>query len=502
MEFVTWWLVLLVLAFLIYYVLDLYTFWWRRGIPCAKGLRPFVGHMLPMLMAQTNMATLCNKIYKSHKNQSLVGLFSFGKPTLLIREPAIVKTVLLTNFSSFHQNPFEMEPDLDPLLANNPFFTSGETWQTGRKRLTYAFSSMRLKILFQAVLGVTKKLDDFLKRRLENSDKYEVELKDLFSKFTGEVVANSGLGVEGFCFDDNPGPSSFQVIGQSFFEPSTTNGLIMSFVLFAPKLKKLLRMRWVPDKIDKFFRDITHDVLNRRRKESVSRNDFFQLMIDLEKTEGEKIDPDMLASHVFSFFVDGFETSSVTLSFVAYQLAKHPEIQEKLRQEVLTVLEKYDGELTYEGMKEMTYMDQVINESQRLVPALGNMTKMCTQEFELKGSDGLTCKMKPGMQLLIPNHALQTDPKYWKDPEIFDPDRFGDPRKKEIEKFTFLPFGEGPRACVGMRMAMTQMKAGLAAFLKDYTVELSPKMKLPLTLTPNHFLSAAEGGLWVYVRSR
>ncbi|KMQ81446.1 cytochrome p450 9e2, partial [Lasius niger] len=164
-------------------------------------------------------------------------------------------------------------------------------------------------------------------------------------------------------------------------------------------------------------------------------------MAELERMEGSKIDLDVLASHAFSFFIDGYETSGTVLSFAGFQLASHPDVQAKLRNEVMSVLDKYDGVITYDALKDMTYMDQVISESQRIVPPLGFMTKNCTEEIELRGSDGLACHIQPGTQILIPVHGLQEDPRYWERPEVFDPERFGPERKHSIERFAFLPFG-------------------------------------------------------------
>ena len=188
------------------------------------------------------------------------------------------------------------------------------------------------------------------------------------------------------------------------------------------------------------------------------------------------------------------------MSFVGFQLASHPDVQAKLRNEVMSVLDKYDGVITYDALKDMTYMDQVISESQRIIPTVGYLIKNCTEEIELKGSDGLACHIQPGTQILIPVHGLQEDPRYWERPEVFDPERFGPERKYNIERFAFLPFGEGPRMCVGMRMAQLQIKACLAMFLRKYSLELSPKTRTPLKMIPSTFLNAADGGLWAYIR--
>ncbi|XP_017877675.1 cytochrome P450 9b2-like [Ceratina calcarata] len=147
----------------------------------------------------------------------------------------------------------------------------------------------------------------------------------------------------------------------------------------------------------------------------------------------------------------------------------------------------------------MTYMDQVIRESQRYYASVNNMYKVCTEECTLKGSDGLKYRVKPGTEIFISVYGLHKDPRYWSDPETFDPDRFSEERKHEINKMTFLPFGEGPRMCVGMRMGLLQMKCCLATLIKGYKLELSPKTKLPFKLLSFVFLTEAEGGIWVYL---
>ncbi|XP_076235757.1 uncharacterized protein LOC143180108 [Calliopsis andreniformis] len=486
------------LILLIIYFLNQYTYWKRHGIPTAKGCLPVVGHMLPIINAKLNHGCLITKFYQENE-ASMVGFYALWKPVLLVREPSLVKTVLQSNFSSFHQNAIDVTPEIDPIVCKNPFLCVGEEWMASRKRLTYAFSSMRLKILFTTVTRVCKKFTDFLNKRLESSDKYEVELKYLFSKFTGEVVANAGLGIEGHCFDDNPSGTSFDRIGDKMFKPSYFANMMLNVLLFLPALNKILKIPFIPRSMDKFFREIVRESMEMRKKETTPRNDFFQLMMDLEKAEGKAIDMDTLTAHALSFYVDGFETSSMTMTFLGLHLAQYQHIQEKLREEVQTTINKHGGELTYEALKEMTYMDQVISESQRHSALVGTMRKRCTEEFVLEGSDGLKLHVKPGQEIDISTPGLHMDPKYWLNPEEFDPERFTPERKQNIEKISFLPFGEGPRICVGMRMALLQIKSCMATLLRSYKLELSPKTKLPIKISPIYFIASPLGGVWVNI---
>ncbi|XP_043685286.1 probable cytochrome P450 6d5 [Vespula pensylvanica] len=211
---------LLLLVLVLCGLLALYIYWRKinnywdgQGIPQPSYSLPIVGHLLPSLLLQKNMRQLAVSWYESYKKSSMIGFYDGTSPALLIRDPELVKTVLQTNFSNFSENSVKVDKNLDPLLAKHPFVMKGEEWLVGRKRLTYAFSSMRLKILSETVRKVCKKFDDYLYKKIKEDQRVEFEAKDLSGRFTGEVVANAGFGIEGFCFEDNYNPQSFHEKG-------------------------------------------------------------------------------------------------------------------------------------------------------------------------------------------------------------------------------------------------------------------------------------------------
>ncbi|XP_076675607.1 putative cytochrome P450 28d1 [Andrena cerasifolii] len=487
------------LSILILYLLKVYTYWKRRGIPTAKGIIPLLGHVLPLLTARSNYLSMVSKMYEESKNHSMFGFYKFTEPVLVICEPKLVKTVLLTNWSSFRDNAGGPIPEVDPLLSTNPIFRNGDAWLLERKRLISAFSSMRLKMLFEGVSGVCTKFHDFVDRRLKSSGKYEVELKYLVSKFMHEVVANAGLGIEGHCFQDEPHPMAFDRFGDEIFKPSTINVVKQSIVIYLPKFNNILRVGIFPKYLVEFFSNLTNQCLEARKNDTTPRNDFLQVMADIEKTNQQKGRKDILAAHMSSLYTDAVEATSVTVAWIGYHLATHKDVQEKLRAEVQSTIAKHGGKLTYEALKEMKYMDQVMSESQRCIATVGVLRKECTEECQLQGSDGLSYRVKPGTRILIPIKLLHADPEYWPDPQVFDPDRFSEERKNEIKKMTFLPFGEGPRMCVGMRMALLQIKSCLASLLNNYKLELSAKTQLPLQMFPSISLTVPVGGIWVNI---
>ncbi|XP_076375887.1 cytochrome P450 9e2-like [Megalopta genalis] len=498
MESSTLALLLGALVLILTYFVKTYTFWQRRKIPIPDGYWPLLGHMWPVYTVTKNITDHFEDLYKKCNKHSMYGLYDGLTPVLVVREPRLMKTVMQNSFANFQKNGFEVSPKKDPLLAMNAFFSSGEAWQKARKRLTNAFSNAHLKNLFPAVVQVSKKQQTFLETHLKSMDHYEVELKHFFGRFMAESVANAGLGIEGFSYENEPPPNSFHSIGLMMFNPSYLTLMISTIVFLNPSIGNFLGIPLLGKHLDAFFRQVVHENLNFRRKDQSPKHDFFQVMIGQENSEGE-MNEERIAANILSLFFDGFEATRLTIAFVGYQLAKHPEIQEKLRNEIRTTIATNDGVLTFDALKELKYMDQVISESQRRHSAMVFLKKVCTNECELIGSDGLSVLMKPGMDVYIPIVPVHHDPEYWNDPDVFDPDRFSEERKEDIEKMTFLPYGEGPRMCVGMKIAMLFIKTCLASLLNNYKIEMSPKTTVPLKWSKYHFLSEPITGIWVKV---
>ncbi|XP_078051420.1 putative cytochrome P450 28d1 [Augochlora pura] len=486
------------LVLLAVYMVKAYTFWQRRKIPIPDGWWPFLGHMWPIYTVTKSMADHFEDLYNKCNKHSMFGMYNGFAPTLVVREPQLIKQVLQSSFANFHKNGFQVSPKTDPLLAMNPFFAYGEAWQNGRKRFTTAFSNARLKNLYTGVTEVCKKQQAFLEKQLKSRDKYEVELKHFFGRFTAESVANAGLGIEGYSYEDNPPPNAFHSIGLAIFTPSFFKAFLTNIFIYKTNVARFFEISFLDQKVNEFFRRVVRENLEFRRKNSTPKHDFFQLMVDLEKSEGT-MNEERIVSNSLSLFIDGFETSRLTLTFTGYYLALYPEVQEKLRNEIRTTIAAHNGVLTFEALKDLKYMDQVISESQRKQAVVIFLKKICTNECELVGSDGLSVRVEPGMNVHVPIGPLHRDAEYWSDPDVFDPDRFSEERKRDIQKMSFLPFGEGPRMCVGMKMAILMVKSCLATFLNNYQIELSPKTTVPLKLSKYHFLPESVSGVWVNV---
>ncbi|KOX78738.1 Cytochrome P450 6B3 [Melipona quadrifasciata] len=181
-----------------------------------------------------------------------------------------------------------------------------------------------------------------------------------------------------------------------------------------------------------------------------------------------------LAAQAQLFFNAGFENSSLTISNALYELAWNPEIQEKTREEIQTVLKKYDGKITYDSIGEMKYLASVMLETLRKYPVLQWLSRIPMEPYTFSGTKVTIPK---DQQVFIPIYSIQRDPEIFPNPEAFDPDRFSEENIKTRHSMSHLPFGDGPRHCSGIRLAKVQLKVAMVTILSKYKVEVCEKTR-------------------------
>jgi len=167
-----------------------------------------------------------------------------------------------------------------------------------------------------------------------------------------------------------------------------------------------------------------------------------------------------MISNALVMFFAGFDSTAISLSKIAHQLILHPDIQDKVFEEIEDTLGEED-EVTPDAVNQLKYMEQVINESLRHEDILTSHERMCTKDYLI-----------PGTQMTIPKGRvvkvyftnMELDEKNFKNPHNFDPENFAP--ENEHNKFAFMPFSQGPRKCIGQRFAMMSMKVGLAHLLR------------------------------------
>lgn len=208
--------------------------------------------------------------------------------------------------------------------------------------------------------------------------------------------------------------------------------------------------------------------------------DFLQLMMNSQNskdTESHKAlsDIEVLAQSIIFIFA-GYETTSNALSFIMHTLATHPDVQKKLQQEIDTTLPN-KAFPTYDVMMEMEYLDMVVSETLRLYPIASKIFRMCKKDVEING-----VFIPKGTVVTVPMFVLQRDSKYWPEPDKFHPERFSKKNKESIDPYIYMPFGSGPRNCIGMRFALMNMKLALIRVLQNFSFHPCKETQIPVTL--------------------
>lgn len=156
---------------------------------------------------------------------------------------------------------------------------------------------------------------------------------------------------------------------------------------------------------------------------------------------------DVLIGQAATFFAAGFETTSSVISFGLFELAKTPLVQNRLKKEIKEVFETDNGELTYDAVKNMKYLEMVFQEIARLHPSLPYIERMCVKDYSMEPFSNFI--IKKGTPIIIPICTIQRDANYFPNPNKFDPERFSLENKSNINPYTSMAFGAGPRKCIG-----------------------------------------------------
>ena len=242
-----------------------------------------------------------------------------------------------------------------------------------------------------------------------------------------------------------------------------------------------------------YFERVAREIIKSRRQQGNSgRKDLLQLMMNVNDettVEGaSRLSDDEIEAQSVVFLLAGYDTSTNTLSFTLYHLAVNPHVQEKLRKEISEALESNAKKPLYEVAQNIEYLDCVIKESQRLCPPVVQVNRKCFEDYDLNG-----IHIPAGTEILIPVYSLHHDPDAWEEPEKFDPERFRGPAKDARHAFQFIPFGAGPRNCIGMRFALLEIKVALVRILMKYKFVQSPETQVPLVLHAGGTLCARDG---------
>ncbi|MEE6477937.1 hypothetical protein FKM82_011677 [Ascaphus truei] len=491
----------------------------RVGIKHPKPL-PFIGNVL-----------LFHKGFWEGDKQLIQKYYMGRRAMILLCEPEAIKQVLQKDFGNF-RNRMKLNMVTKP-MSDSLLCLRDDQWKRVRSVLTPSFSAARMKEMCPLINDACDVLVSNLRGFADSGEPCNVQR--CYACFTMDAVASVAFGTQ---VDSQKDPDHPLVQNSKrFLELFTPFKPLVLMSLAFPSIMIPIA-RWLPnknrDQINRFFLKVFRDMIALRDRQSANerRRDFLQLMLDARssvshitvdhfdivnqadllapqrggpETQAEGLEPPKKAAkklneeeilgQAFLFLFAGYETTSSLLSFATYLLATHPECQEKLLREVDEFTQRH-GVADYNTVHDLPYMDLVISETLRMYPPAFRFAREVAQDCTVMGQ-----RIPAGAVLEIPVGCLQNDPRFWPEPEKFKPERFTPEEKQKRHPFVYLPFGAGPRSCIGMRLALLETKITMFRVLQKFSFQTCPLTQIPLQVNAMSTLRAKDG-VYVNIISR
>ena len=473
----------------------------RLGIPGPRPT-PFLG-TLPELIKK---GLFQMDVEAVEKYGTFFGSYMGNIPTVMVSDPDIIKAVAIKQFPDFQ--------DKNQSVAIPKFWTmsighaTGQHWRFLRTTLSPAFSPEKIRKMEPIINKYLENFIEVVDKKVAESG--VLDLEPVFAALSLDVICSSAFGIE---LDSQKNPDdTFVKNARAVFDFNLATQPFFFLNFLFPESKHVLKhFNTTDSKAIIYIKEITQKIIDERRQTGASDfNDLLQLMIDGHQdseshddddSEGFQFDgikkrpltdDEILANSVL-FLLGGYDTSSKALTWLAYCLATNIEAQDKLIDEI----ERDLGEKkpSYDTVFKLQYLDMVLSETLRLYPPSTRTDRHVVHDTVICGK-----KLPGGVSVTFPIAGMHRLPQFWPDPEKFDPERFS-PENKEKTRYVYMPFGIGPRSCIGKRLALLEVKMAIVTLLQKYKMEPSEKLRVPPKVGKT-VLCKPEGGVWVKLVKR
>jgi cytochrome P450 len=392
------------------------------------------------------------------------------KEAIVTTNPAVIQHVLKTNAENYQKSEIQVKR-MGHFLGKGLLTTHGEAWKTQRRLIQKGFDRKQLDALSSI-------MQDSLAESLRDFDRQvsagPVDIYPHLMKMTFAMVARSLFGAR--LKDDDIDLVSHTICTvQEFIVRQTIQPYLNPWFAASGELRKHEEMRVRADAV-------LMEYIKQRRNQAPG-NDLLQTLMDARYSDGEGMSDELVLSESMQLLVAGHETSSNGLSWLLYLLSSHPECLERVRQEFDSVLG--DAPLSHADVPKFEFTTQVIQEGLRLYPPFWMIDREAVADDRVGDID-----IPKGSTVIVYVYGAHHAPRYWESPESFEPERFIKTNEKLRTPFTYLPFGGGPRVCIGNQYAMLQILMILSDLLRRYDFQLTPGQTIEarpmVILRPKH----------------
>ncbi|KRT83704.1 cytochrome P450 [Oryctes borbonicus] len=521
------WIIIPLLAFVWWKLSKHYSHWTNRNVKQRRQIYG-LGDNASVFFRLESFFDFLIRLYKEFPNERYIGMYQGTLPTLVIRDPELIKQITVKEFDHFLNHRSFLPDNIDPIWSKNLFALKDTEWREMRSTLSPSFTSSKMKVIFSLI---SECAEEYMKYFSTENKTVEIELKDTTTRFTNDIIATVAFGVK--CDSINEKKNEFYMMGKRTTTFTLWRSMKFFFFSIAPEVCKFFKMKLFPGDIYEFFMKLIKDTIHIRETQGIVRPDMINQLLEARKgkknyedssngvidtgfatvqessihtanTPKQELTDIDIAAQALIFFFAGFDSVSTLMCFMSYELAINPDIQKKLQDEVDDTLRECNGKLTYEALMKMKYMDMVTCETLRKWPAAIGTDRVCSKPFTIEPQlpHEKPIHLKPGEIVFVPINGIHRDPQYFANPDMFDPERFSDENKDNIKPYTYMPFGLGPRNCIGSRFAILETKILFFAFLSKFNFTVIDKTQVPMVLSKKSFNIVGENGIWVGLQPR
>lgn len=409
----------------------------------------------------------------------------FGTPIWIVSDPEAAKRILLDNVANYPKS-VQQQRRLRPAVGDGLLTAGGESWRWQRRTTAPAFQHKKIVAFAPAMTAAAADMV----RAWAADGTSERDIPHEMMRLTYDVLSRTVFGA-----DARTDPVKMGAAFERYFD--TIGKLDLAAFLNLPEWVPTLGRLKARPALRYFHREIGRIVAERRallaRDAAAAPDDLLTMLLTATDPEdGRPMDDRQVIDNVITFIGAGHETTANALTWTLYLLSEYPWADERIQQELGSVL---NGRLPEaDDVAKLVYTRQVLEETLRLYPPAPFLGREAVAADDLCGH-----AVKPGTQMLVSPWIIQRHEKLWDEPDLFDPERFAPGKREAIHRFAYFPFGAGPRICIGMAFAMQEAVLLLATLLQRYRFTvLEPEKVDPhstITLRP-------RGGMKMQIAAR
>lgn len=440
----------------------------------------------------------------------MFGYYIGIRPNIVVKNLEMLKQIMIKQFNCFVDRDEIVFPTMiqrnTSIRAGGLFASKGDQWKRQRKIISKSFNSTNLRRVSPAIEESCASLVTKFAEFSESGKSFDIS--DVFGRYTMEVILATGFGHKVDLINGKEdeltkaSESVFEAMRKGNAEPIVA---LLSNFPFLWSVLRAVAMRTENAANYALLEDKVAELVEKRLKDlrqngEIGHYDLLQLLIEAKADSDDEEDElpairskntlsDIeVASIATSFLLAGHETARSTLAFIFYLLVVNPAVQEKLIQEIDQFYLRNPGSTLFEAAQSIEYVDMVVQESLRMYPAAPIAARKTARNIEINGQI-----FPKGCAVVLPIMAIHYSPEHWPQPALFKPERFLKEEKEKRHSMAHMPYGYGPRSCIGMKLALMETKMALTALIREYKFLEGLDTEKPLQTSLGVTLSPANG---------